>query len=109
HGSAIHEYENALIDRLREQLSEVPGVTVYGAAAAPHVGALSFNLDGRESAEVADALDARGICVRGGLHCAPCMHRWLGTQGTVRASVGPFSTEAEIDALADAVREIVKE
>ena len=108
HGTAIHEYESYLIDHLRERLNGIDGVTVYGAADAPHVGVLSFNLEGHESAEVADALDARGICVRGGLHCAPCMHRWLGTQGTVRASVGPFSTEAEIDSLADAVEEMAK-
>ena len=103
---AIHEYENYLIDRLRGALGEMPGVLAYGAAEAPHVGVLSFNVEGHESAEVADALDAQGICVRGGLHCAPCMHRWLGTQGTVRASVGPYSTEAEIDALVKAVGKI---
>ena len=82
---------------------------MYGAGDTPHVGVLSFNLRGRECAEVADLLDQRGFCLRGGLHCAPCMHRWLGTQGTVRASVGPFSTEAEIDSLGDAIGQILQE
>lgn len=108
-GEAIHEYELYLIDKLRSAIEAVPGVTVYGQADAPHVGVLSFNLQGRECAEVADLLDRRGFCLRGGLHCAPCMHRWLGTQGTVRASVGPYSTEAEIDSLADAIRQIALE
>ncbi len=106
HESAIHEYECFLIEKLRAGLSGIPGTVVYGAADAAHVGVLSFNLLGRENAEVADALDRMGFCLRGGLHCAPCMHRWLGTQGTVRASVGPFSTEAEIDALIEAVAQI---
>ncbi len=108
-GSAIREYENYLINLLRKRLAALPGVTVYGSADAPHVGVLSFNLPGMECAEAADRLDALGFCLRGGLHCAPCMHRWLGTQGTVRASVGPYSTEAEINALADAVAKILKE
>ena len=56
--------------------------------------------------ELADALDARGLCLRGGLHCAPCMHRYLGTQGTVRASVGPYSTLQEMDILAAEVQAI---
>lgn len=109
HESAIHEYENYLIDRLRDALAGMPGVTVYGAADAPHVGVLSFNLENMDSSAAADALDRRGFCLRGGLHCAPCMHRWLGTEGTVRASVGPFSTEAEIDELVLAVKEILRE
>lgn len=107
-GAAIHEYENYLIDRLRARLAALPDVTVYGDAQAPHVGVLSFNIQGRESAEVADLLDRQGFCLRGGLHCAPCMHQWLGTQGTVRASVGPYNTESEIDALAEAVEQIMK-
>lgn len=108
-GPAIHEYEGFLIDKLRGALTSMPEVIVYGDAAAPHVGVLSFNVRGRECAEVADLLDRRGFCLRGGLHCAPCMHRWLGTQGTVRASVGPYSTDAEIDGLAEAVKQIVRE
>ena len=108
-GPAIREYEGYLIDMLRNGLSELSEVTVYGSADAPHVGVLSFNLQGRECAEVADLLDRRGFCLRGGLHCAPCMHRWLGTQGTVRASVGPYSTEAEIKSLIAAVQDIARD
>ena len=104
----IHEYECSLIDRLRQGLESLPGVTVYGRGSVPHVGVLSFNLDGRESGETADLLNQQGYCLRGGLHCAPCMHRWLGTPGTVRASVGPFSTEKEIDGLLAAVRQLLQ-
>lgn len=101
--AAIHTYENDLIDTLRRGLEQLPNVEVYGSADVPHVGVLSFNVQGRECAEIADLLDQQGFCLRGGLHCAPCMHQWLGTQGTVRASVGPYSTEEEIQKLIDAV------
>lgn len=65
------------------------GVTVYAARdAAEQVGVLSFNLDGREPEETADALAERGFALRGGLHCAPYAHRTAGTlpNGTVRLS-----------------------
>lgn len=104
HEKEIHTYECALIDALRRELASMLHVTVYGEKSAPHVGVLSFNVAGYDSAEAADALDRLGFCLRGGLHCAPCMHHYLGTQGTVRASVGPFSTEAEIEKLVDAVK-----
>lgn len=94
---AIREYEHALAGRLRSGLRNMPGVTVYGADAAPRVGVVAFNVRGKESGEVADALSRERIAVRGGLHCAPAMHAWLGTEGAVRASVGPYNTEKEID------------
>lgn len=108
HGAEIHAYEVQLIDELRAGLQNIAGVTVYGDENAPHVGVLSFNIDGRDSAETADLLDRAGLCLRGGLHCAPSMHRYLGTEGTVRASVGPFSTGQEIDALLAEVQKIAK-
>ena len=102
----IHAYEVQLIDELREGLQNISGVTVYGDRAAPHVGVLSFNVEGMDSAACADALDQSGFCLRGGLHCAPSMHRYLGIQGAVRASVGPFSTGREIDMLISQVKNI---
>jgi len=106
YGKEIHAYENQLVDELRAGLEQIRGVTVYGDAQTPHVGVLSFNIEGLDSGEASDLLDARGFCLRGGLHCAPSMHHWLGTHGALRASVGPFSTGQEIDLLIDAVREI---
>lgn len=106
HRAEIHAYEVQLIDELRAGLMNIPGITVYGDAGAAHVGVLSFNVAGRDSAETADLLDRAGFCLRGGLHCAPSMHRYLGTEGTVRASVGPFSTGREIDLLIEQVRKI---
>ena len=104
HRAAIAEYEHILSERLRHGLEQIPGVTLHtGSADLPHVGVVSFNIQGMDSGETADRLNRTGIAVRGGLHCAPSVHAWLGTAGAVRASLGPFNTERDVDALLEAV------
>ena len=99
HRQDIHRHESALNNRLRQQLAAIPGLTVLGADDVPRVGITSVVPDGGDSAALADALDATGIAVRGGLHCAPAIHSYLGTlkSGAVRFAPGPYSTEREID------------
>ena len=111
HGAAIREYEQALARRLREGLKNIPGVTVYGADRAPRTGVVSFNIRELDSGETADRLNRQHFSLRGGLHCAPSIHAWLGTtqSGAVRASLGPFNTEKEVDALLQAVQAIAAE
>ncbi|MGZ4134586.1 MAG: aminotransferase class V-fold PLP-dependent enzyme [Tumebacillaceae bacterium] len=106
----IRAHEEALTERLHRGLLEVPGVTVYGPplgeARSPLV---SFSVEGFESHEVGFILDRNyGICVRSGLHCAPLAHETIGTteQGVVRASIGYFNSEQDIDTLIEAVKEI---
>jgi selenocysteine lyase/cysteine desulfurase len=73
------------------------------------VGTLSFRNESLPAAELGGILDqAFQIAVRPGLHCAPYIHRAIGTfpEGTVRVSPGPFSTEEDIDHLARALAEI---
>ena len=95
----IHRYETALNDRLRRQLAGIPGLRLLGDDRAPRVAITSVVPDGGDSAALADALDATGVAVRGGLHCAPAMHSYLGTlkSGAVRFAPGPYNTEQEID------------
>ena len=107
----IERHERALIARAAAALRGMDGVTVYAARdAAEQVGVLSFNLDGREPEETADALAQRGFALRGGLHCAPYAHRTAGTlpNGTVRMSVSAFTSAANIDAFAHVLRSIVR-
>ena len=110
--AAVGAREHALARRLWEGVRDVPGVTVYGGwSVAPERcgGIVALNVDGLDSAEVADALSSGwGIACRAGAHCAPFMHRALGTerQGIVRLSCGWFTTEDEIDVAASAIREI---
>lgn len=85
------------------------GATVYGPQdVISRVGTVSFNLDDLSSSELADQLDRRDILVRGGLHCAPMAHRLQGTlrRGAVRASIGKFTTQDDIDRFLCALYEI---
>ena len=100
----IAAHEASLAARLRQQLGGMAGVTLYGPE-RPSVGVVSFNVEGRRSGEVADALNRYNIGVRGGLHCAPLAHRWLHTleTGAVRASPGFFNVPSDIDRLVSVV------
>ena len=81
----------------------------HAQQAAENVGVVSFTVEGYDPQEVATLLDASyGIEARSGLHCAPQVHAALGSElgGTVRLSLGPFTTAAELAAAVQAVREI---
>lgn len=95
----IHEYECWLNQRFRRQVMGLPGMRLLHHPDAACVGITSFVAEGMDAGQIADGLDASGIAVRGGLHCAPAMHTWLGTlqSGAVRVSPGIYNTEQEID------------
>jgi selenocysteine lyase/cysteine desulfurase len=106
----ISNYELSLVHRLIEGLSNIPGFTLYGTerenVQAP---VLSFNIKGYDPGEVGAILDqAFDIKVRTGLHCAPAVHRNIGTypSGTIRLSPGYFNTIEEIDLTLKALKEI---
>ena len=103
--------EREVASQLYAELRKMHGVEIYSPDdEAARAGIVSFNLGDLSSSEAADALARRNIAVRGGLHCAPGAHRFLGTlrRGAVRASVGHATTSADIDALLSAVAEILK-
>ena len=107
----IREKEEALMRRFYAGVSAIPGVTVYGNFAAPRTAVAALTIRDYDSGEVADALSQDyGIATRSGAHCAPRMHRALGTehQGAVRFSFGWFNTEAEIDTAIQAVKELTE-
>lgn len=101
--------EETLRKHLVKGLKSIKGVRVYGAdAAADYAPVVLFNVEGIPSDTVAERLGEKGICVRGGLHCAPLAHRVLqsGAYGGVRASLGRGNTEEDCDALLLGVEEI---
>ena len=106
----IHRHETALNDRLRRQLRQISGLRLLGDDDVPHVGITSVVPEGGDSAALADALDATGVAVRSGLHCAPAMHSYLGTMksGAVRFSPGPYNTEQEINDVAALVARLMR-
>jgi len=109
--SQIMAHERELSQSLWEGLAAMPDTALYSPRReAERAGIVCFNLGDLSSSEAADALARRGIAVRGGLHCAPGAHRFLGTlrRGAVRASVGHANTFEEADAFLKAVSEIMR-
>lgn len=107
---AIAAHERALADRFLAGVREIPGIKLYGAFGQPTRSAIvSLNVGDIDSAEISDALmQGWGIATRPGAHCAPLMHRALGTerQGVVRFSFGYFNTDEEVDTAIDALRDL---
>ena len=107
---AIRKHEVELCTRLRNALGEMPGFEVFGHGdPARSVGTISFRYDGIAAPDLGAILDTSfDIAVRPGLHCSPYIHKSLGTapEGLVRVSPGPFNSDADIDRLIEALREV---
>lgn len=107
---AIAAHERSLAERFLAGVREIPGIALYGAFDQPVRSAIvSLNVGDIDSAEISDALmQGWGIATRPGAHCAPLMHRALGTerQGIVRFSFGYFNTDEEVDTAIDALRDL---
>lgn len=109
----IRREELRLARRFYQAVREAPGVRIYGDwTARERAPIVALNIGELDSGEVSDELAERfGIATRPGAHCAPRLHRALGTaaQGAVRFSWSCFNTEAETDAAAEAVRTLAEE
>ncbi len=101
----INAYEHALLDYATPLLAAIPGVRLVGTA-DEKASVLSFVLAGHEPLEVGKALNAEGIAVRAGHHCAQPILRRLGLEATVRPSFAFYNTFDEIDVFIAAVRRI---
>ena len=102
---AVHAHEQRLERRLRDGLRDVPGLRLLGDAGpgVERVGLSAFDLEGVHAHDVGQFLDARGIAVRVGHHCAQPLHRRFGLTASVRESAALYTTDAEIDVLLEAV------
>ena len=108
--SKIHQKEMELALRFKKGVENIPGITIYGDYEnSDRTAIVSLNLGDTDSAEVSDWLwEDYEIAVRSGAHCAPLMHRTLGTedQGAVRFSFSCFNTEEEVDTAIEALKEL---
>lgn len=86
-----------------DRLDAVEGVTLFGPRGADRGSVVAFNLSGVHAHDVASALDAQGVAVRAGQHCAQPLAAWLGVPATVRASFYLYNTMEEVDSLVRAV------
>ena len=107
---SVREKELSLMWRFYEGVSRIPAVKIYGDfETGRRCPIVSLNIGDYDSSEVSDELNiGYGIVTRPGAHCAPLMHRALGTvsQGAVRFSFSHFNTEEEIDFAVKAVEEL---
>lgn len=123
-GAAVRYIQNTGLDVIRakeqtlmwefyEAVRLIPGITVYGDFGTDNRCAIvSLNIRDYDSGEVSDALSEEyGIATRPGAHCAPLMHRALGTvdQGAVRFSFSHYNTKEEISIAVSALRELAQE
>ena len=109
---ALHHRETSLTARFLAGVEGTAGVRLCGTPdLSRRVGVLSLDFPGQDNSAVSFRLEQDyGILTRCGLHCAPSAHKTLGTfpGGTVRFSLGPFTTEEEIDAALSAIRAIAQ-
>jgi cysteine desulfurase family protein len=108
---SVYAHEMKLAKRLVEGLREIEGVRLYCCDKLEnHLSTVLMNVEGADPADVGTMLDVdHDIAVRTGLHCAPLVHKQLGTvenHGGVRFSVGAFNTEKEVAAAIHAVSEV---
>ncbi|GER68201.1 cysteine desulfurase SufS [Weizmannia acidilactici] len=97
---AIQAYEHNLSAYALDQLSKVEGITVYGPKKADQrAGLVTFNLKDVHPHDVATVLDAEGIAIRAGHHCAQPLMKWLNVSATARASFYLYNTKEDIDKL----------
>ncbi|PYZ95756.1 cysteine desulfurase [Alteribacter lacisalsi] len=91
----IEQHEHELAQYAMEQLKEVDGITVYGPK--HRAGIVTFNCDDVHPHDVATVLDADGIAVRAGHHCAQPLMKWLDVSATARASFYLYNTKDDVD------------
>jgi cysteine desulfurase/selenocysteine lyase len=109
----IHEREMKVARRLVDGVKEIDGILTYCCDSLEnHISTVSLNVDGIDAGNVGIMLDVDyNVATRTGLHCAPLVHKQLGTDkihGSVRFGIGPFNTEEQIDVAVHALAEIAE-
>jgi cysteine desulfurase/selenocysteine lyase len=99
---AIEAHERRLVDHAMARFADLDGITLLGRA-QDRGGVFAFALDNAHAHDLATLLDRVGIAVRSGRHCAEPLHTRFGVESTCRASFGLYTTEAEVDYLAEAL------
>lgn len=106
----IHHHEIKLLKQLLDGLNTIEGVTIYGHQNTDQkTPVVSFNIKDADPNQMGAILfDEYDIALRAGFHCAPMAHEAIGTinRGTIRASIGYTTTEADVSALIEAVKAV---
>ena len=106
---AVAARESALVAYLMDRMAELDFIDVIGPAdASAHHGVVSFNVRGIHPHDVASILDASGVCIRAGHHCAQPLLTWLGVENLAccRASVAFYNDKSDVDRLIDGLKQV---
>ncbi len=96
-------HERIIVEYAMDRLAEVPGLTIYGPDTDRRNGVTTFSLKDMHAHDLAQLLDAEGVAIRAGHHCAMPLHQHLGVPATARASFYVYNTKADVDALVEAI------
>lgn len=100
----ITEHEHKLAAYAMEKMSSINGLTIYGPQNANNrAGVITFNIEDVHPHDVATVLDAEGIAVRAGHHCAQPLMKWLNVSATARASFYLYNSEEDVDKLVEGI------
>ncbi|PYZ92900.1 cysteine desulfurase [Salipaludibacillus keqinensis] len=99
----IEKHEQKLVAYAMSQLEKIEGVTIFGPGPDERAGVLTFNCDDVHPHDTATVLDAEGVAVRAGHHCAQPLMKWLEVTATARASFYVYNTEEDVDAFVKAL------
>jgi cysteine desulfurase/selenocysteine lyase len=106
---AVRAYELSLTRQLLDGLAATAGVRVLGPLdTRDRLGVISFSVEGFSAEEVCRHLDSHGVALRGGHHCAQPLVRAFGVEGAARASLAPYSQEADVAALLLGLEELMQ-
>jgi cysteine desulfurase / selenocysteine lyase len=99
----VLSHEKALVAEASDRLAAIDGIRIYGPPSADRSGVVSFTLDDVHPHDLATILDAEGVCIRAGNHCAQPLMRRLDVSATARASFYVYNDTSDIDALVEGV------
>jgi len=108
----LYSHEKELSNYLIQKLRQIASVKLYlPGNLESHIGVVSFNIKGYAASDIGMILDEDyGICVRTGYHCAPYIHKCIGSiesGGTIRIGLGYFNSKEQIDKLINAINELL--
>jgi cysteine desulfurase / selenocysteine lyase len=103
----IRSWEDSVLRYTEEKLRQVQGLRIYGESTHKS-GVISFNIEGIHPYDLGMLLDKTGVAVRTGHHCADPVMLHFGIPGTVRASIGMYTSENDINLFINALKKVVK-
>lgn len=105
---SIAAHEHAIVAYAMDRLAEIPGLRMIGPVAEHRGGVIAFTMQGVHPHDISQILDADGIAIRAGHHCAMPLHEKYNLPATARASFYLYTSLQEVDKLAEALNKVIK-